>query len=51
MRYQLKVTLDVEVDAPTEFDANEILTDLFGSCQEFGVDVNKMVVTQQRKKK
>ena len=35
--HSLTVTIQVEVDAPTEFDANEIIMDTFGSAGDIHV--------------
>jgi len=50
MNFTKKVVLHVEVDAPTEFDANDMIMDIYGSAGDFGIHVKDITITASRKK-
>ena len=48
MNYKLKVTLNVEVDALSEVDAYEVITDIFGDA--YGVSVKDIEIKASKTK-
>ena len=50
MKFRRKVVLHVEVEAPTEFDVNDMIMDVYGSAADFGVVVDDISITASRRK-
>lgn len=42
--YRFKLTLEVGVEAPTDFDAKEIIEDVFGVGDNFDIHVENLTI-------
>ena len=49
MEHNLKIVLEVQVDAPTEMDAYELIHDFIGDA--YGINVASIDIKKTRKKK